>query len=425
MPAEKDDMQGPILRGEVKTIRALLDAGHPIEQPVMEDYTPLYYAAERGKTPIVKLLIERGANLNLQTRQFQYSPLMVAARNEKLDIVKALLAAGADQKLADKHGRTALHFAARGETKAAPLIVEELLRAGADVRSDPAVLVKVAGSGVAESIKLLVDAGADVNAVYVGRTPLVAAVHEWHLEQVAILLECGADPQVRYLKKNLLEYAQSRPASTAAPGVRKKMFKLLEDTLAGKKIAATAAPTVSATDIPALWMRIEKALEVSAPTIRAALGPGADTQQFHELETLCKVTLPEEFQAAWRIHDGQGVNVGSLIPEGFTDDEYELLSIKGMLAEWTPWKELIDGGEFAGNESVSDTGIRADWWHPAWIPFASNGGGDSLCIDLAPTDQGTLGQVISMSHETAERKRLAASIAVFLALLAEKLEDAE
>jgi len=141
MATEKNEMMRPIIRGETKTVRALLDAGYPIEEPVYSDATPLFYAVDEGKTPIVRLLIERGANVNARMEQFQYTPLMVAAQNLKLDIVKALLAAGADHKLADKYGRTALIFAARGETKAAPAVVAELLRAGTAVAGDPTILV--------------------------------------------------------------------------------------------------------------------------------------------------------------------------------------------------------------------------------------------------------------------------------------------
>jgi len=57
--------------------------------------------------------------------------------------------------------------------------------------------------------------------------------------------------------------------------------------------------------------------------------------------------------------------------------------------------------------------------------FASDGGGDSLCLDLAPAEGGTVGQVIAMSHETGDRPVLAKSFAEFLALLAQRLEDAE
>jgi len=84
---------------------------------------------------------------------------------------------------------------------------------------------------------------------------------------------------------------------------------------------------------------------------------------------------------------------------------------------------LVDAGEFATDTSTPDEGIRSDWWHPGWIPFASNGCGDSLCIDLAPTATGVAGQIISMNHETAQRRLLAPSFAQFLNQLAEQLED--
>jgi len=61
-------------------------------------------------------------------------------------------------------------------------------------------------------------------------------------------------------------------------------------------------------------------------------------------------------------------------------------------------------------------------WNRNWIPFASNGGGDFYCIDLAPTETGVKGQIITMKHETGQHKRLAASLRDWLDMLAHDLE---
>jgi cell wall assembly regulator SMI1 len=56
------------------------------------------------------------------------------------------------------------------------------------------------------------------------------------------------------------------------------------------------------------------------------------------------------------------------------------------------------------------------------VPVASNGGGDALCVDLAPAPGGAVGQVITMSHESGERRRVAGSFAELLRRLAEHYE---
>ena len=43
------------------------------------------------------------------------------------------------------------------------------------------------------------------------------------------------------------------------------------------------------------------------------------------------------------------------------------------------------------------------WWHPGWVPFVWWSTGENTCLDLAPTDEGTRGQVLIVWHETGER----------------------
>src|SRR5262249_47490208 len=126
---------------------------------------------------------------------------------------------------------------------------------------------------------------------------------------------------------------------------------------------------------------------------------------------------------AYRIHNGQK-DEGDLIPPLAENEEsYFLMPTADIVREWKSWKKLADGGEFEGKESGPDRGIVDAWWHPGWVPFASNGGGDSICLDLAPTGEGQAGQVITMNHESAKRELLAPSFAHWLAALAEAVED--
>jgi cell wall assembly regulator SMI1 len=102
---------------------------------------------------------------------------------------------------------------------------------------------------------------------------------------------------------------------------------------------------------------------------------------------------------------------------------YEYLSSKVLLARWRTFKEAADGGVFAGSTAAPDDGVRCEWWHPGWLPVASNGGGDYLCVDLAPAEGGVAGQVVHFSHESGERPRLASSFAELLAMLAAHYEE--
>jgi cell wall assembly regulator SMI1 len=84
---------------------------------------------------------------------------------------------------------------------------------------------------------------------------------------------------------------------------------------------------------------------------------------------------------------------------------------------------LLDINEFAGNVAIPDPGVQDAWWDPGWISIASDGGGDSVCIDLHPATGGTAGQVILMNHENGFRPRLAGSFTELLSLLVDYYEQ--
>ena len=86
-------------------------------------------AASSGHTEIVKLLLERGADVNI-TNHYSCTVLVSASNEGNAEIVKLLLAHGADVNIRNRSNRTALMCAASsGHTE----IVKLLLEHGADV----------------------------------------------------------------------------------------------------------------------------------------------------------------------------------------------------------------------------------------------------------------------------------------------------
>jgi ankyrin repeat protein len=128
-----------------------------------------------------------------------------AAALGRIDRLRELLAATparATERSAD--GFTALHFPAFFGIGDAADASHELLAAGADVnaRSNNALAVQPLHSATAgghdDVVAVLVDAGADVNAVQVhGWTPLHGAAKTGSLVSVERLLAAGADPAAR------------------------------------------------------------------------------------------------------------------------------------------------------------------------------------------------------------------------------------
>jgi ankyrin repeat protein len=88
------------------------------------NFTPLHVAANRGKVEIARMLIDAGANLNVQN-EWDGTPLLVAIRWDKVEIARMLIDAGADLDVQEKGGWTPLHWAAgRGQVEIARMLID-------------------------------------------------------------------------------------------------------------------------------------------------------------------------------------------------------------------------------------------------------------------------------------------------------------
>jgi hypothetical protein len=81
----------------------------------------------RGSNKVIKLLLEKGANVNVQTDE-GVTPLMISAAKGHIESVKILLSSpGINPHLKDNNGKNALHHADSGSQ---PNIAKELLKHG-------------------------------------------------------------------------------------------------------------------------------------------------------------------------------------------------------------------------------------------------------------------------------------------------------
>jgi cell wall assembly regulator SMI1 len=411
----QDEAHGAIIRGEVDTMRRLLAAGLPVNEPISDSRTPMAMAIRYRQPAIVRLLIEAGADVNAGDTP----PLMQAASERQLASVQALLAAGADVHRLDENGMSALAHATGAKTGAALQVVRALIAAGA--KGDAEALIWAAREGSPDIIRAVVAAGADVNEVSRWGTALILAVDDKRLDNVEALLLLGASVNLRVPEGQ--HYGGKTALDVAKENKLKKILPVLEAAAAGNLPVPESPAATNTPDIPGLWKRLKKAIPKE---VKETLRKGATEAKIAELEAKLGVTLPADFRASYLLVNGQKDEGEGLIPaEDPSDEGYDLVPLPAILGEWQSWVSLLDINEFQGRTSSPDPGVRDDWWHRGWIPFASNGGGDSLCIDLAPAEGGTVGQVISMSHETGDRPILAKSFAEFLALLVQRWEDAE
>ena len=84
----------------------LLDKGASLfAKTKIGDHTPLHEAAKHGSTDVIRVLIERGADINVLAENGD-TPLHLAVTWEKTSAVKVLLELGADIQKKDQSGYT-------------------------------------------------------------------------------------------------------------------------------------------------------------------------------------------------------------------------------------------------------------------------------------------------------------------------------
>jgi cell wall assembly regulator SMI1 len=170
-----------------------------------------------------------------------------------------------------------------------------------------------------------------------------------------------------------------------------------------------------------IWARIESWIRRNAPQVLDVLHPGASDVQIAELEEVLSIEFPEDFKASYRLHNGQSTYGYGLI------NGCELLSLERIRDEWQVWKTLLESGTFQTEDGQDQgcepaPGVCNVWWHPKWIPFTYDGGGNHDCLDLNPTESGTAGQIITMWHDEPAREIVAPSFQAWLNQYAESLE---
>ena len=189
-------------QGDVAAVERQIAEGVDVNQRSDYGWTALMFACREGHKDAAERLLAAGANPNLVSDRIAVattapypasSALREAIDNGHVDIATLLLDVGAsiDHEaivLAGKLGDIA--------------VLEQLDALGAEFNTQsqlsyyPSPLVMAAGEGHVETIRWLLEHGADPNLMPHGSTALIMAVYKDQAEVVATLLENGADPNL-------------------------------------------------------------------------------------------------------------------------------------------------------------------------------------------------------------------------------------
>jgi hypothetical protein len=111
-------------------VALFLAAGQEADVPDWEGFTPLMFAAEKGRLETVRLLIAAGANVNRKSESGLTALHLAAGGNKDEKVARLLLGAGADPSLSTRDGLSPGDFAARNPALKGSLLAEELYGKG-------------------------------------------------------------------------------------------------------------------------------------------------------------------------------------------------------------------------------------------------------------------------------------------------------
>lgn len=203
-------------QGELKIVENLIGLG--ADASIMDNLgeNVLHYAARQDNVELLNVILDTNVDLNVKSEGgYKQTALFTPAEVENTLILKLLLERGANLDIQDKYKMTALHWAAQsGKIKSVKILLEFGANINTKNHKGITPLMSAVIKGVLEGVQLLIEAGAKINTTAKdGFTALMLGAYYGNTEIVKYLLQQGAD-------KNII----SKKGETAHSIAKKKNF---------------------------------------------------------------------------------------------------------------------------------------------------------------------------------------------------------
>lgn len=364
----------------LESVRLLLDAGASVHGE--GGHTALHEAAVRGDISIMKLLLDRGADINAPGSTYG-TPLKGAIQSRDAAVVQFMLDRGADIngcgstrshpvdqaifggncRAADKLLEMGAKFS--GEALAEALghsskeyLVPVLLRKGADPNTEDkgygnVLQLAIANHCEIDTIRLLLTAGADINAVE-GEygTALQMAVVQKREEIVRLLLEHGADLNMPTCGKegNPLQAAVIRKLE---PVIQLLLDKGADINTVGGRYGTVLQAAASTSNEDLVAMLLAKSVEVD--TIGGEYGTALRAAVAMNHEGVVRLLLDAGANPNMRMEASHSTKANNFTNELFSS----VVEIAAELANITMFQLLLDYGMELSPDVLENAFVKA------------------------------------------------------------------
>lgn len=158
-----------------------------------------------------------------------------------------------------------------------------------------------------------------------------------------------------------------------------------------------------------------KLLEEYIPDIRDRLNKGVGESDIKKIEELSGYDMPRCLKDIFSVANGEKELV--LWMMGF-----EQMTIDMIIDEYEYLTKNCENYDIVSDKPGY---ISEGSYSEGWIPFASDGSGSFILLDLCPDTKGSVGQIISLDNDCKESYVIADSLEAFLKLIGDSLGNGD